>query len=159
MQIPNPCFHITAWESNSSAREICIYNTGCASLWPTPFQHAYVRKTRTIPPWLYAHKWKEIPENTDECAYAQPQARWNEETKHQESPHRIFHDNNKLMEFTSHLLFMLFDRLVGSLQYIGGKLWCADMKILADVEAKCESWWLIFAVDLIKIYKNEIFIC
>lgn len=26
-----------------------------------------------------------------------------------------FHDNNKLMELTSHILFMLFDRVVGSL--------------------------------------------
>lgn len=30
MQIPNPCFHITVWESHISAHEICMYKTGSA---------------------------------------------------------------------------------------------------------------------------------
>lgn len=124
-------------------------------------QHTYVRKTRTIPTRLCTRKWKEIPENIDECAYAQPQARRNEQTKHQESPRRIFHDNNKLMEFTSHILFMLFDKVVGSLQYIGGKFWRALMHRYENpgrCKPKCESWWLIFTVDMIKNYENQIFI-
>lgn len=85
--------------------------------------------------------------NTDEGAYTQPRARRNEETKDKESACRIFHDKNKLMEFTSHILFMLFDRVVGSLQHIGGKFWRAGTRPYENpgwCEATRDRWRPIF---------------
>lgn len=132
--------------------------TGPTTLWPTLTQHAHAtHRTRTIPPWLRTRKWKGNPReaNTDEGAYTQPQAGRNEETKDPESARRIFHDNNKLTEFTSHILFILFDRVAGSLQHIGGKFWRAVMRPYENpgwCEATRDSWWPIFTGDMMTIY-------
>lgn len=54
---------------------------------------------------VFIYKWKEIPGNADKGAYTQPKAKQKAETK-QTVRSQDFHDNNKLMEFTSHILLM-----------------------------------------------------
>lgn len=90
-----------------------VCNVHSASPHPM-LNYMHNRKKEINPTRLYSYKWKEVPGNADKCAYIQPKAKQKAETK-QTVHSQDFHDNNKLMEFTSHILLMLFDRVVGSL--------------------------------------------